>query len=569
MFAGLDVETTAIGSAAPFRIRTVQLASDQGVKYLIAGEDDGKIIEALSDTNNQFVSHTAYDAVALYRYYGIDISDRTIDTRVLGVMAAPDDKAGQAGLKELASTHLDDTLLAAETDLYAEFLRLYRLAHPNAKKAVKKAEVKSWGFDNCPTDNPIYKKYAMLDAETVLKLFPILLSKIKSPEHLIEQEIWLAQQAIKIQQKGLSLDFDKVRKLHDKVERESQLIEQEFSTITGLTPRQPAAVMEWFTADGVDLTAFPRTPKGAYATGGSNRKLLLGLELTERARNAAELWIDYSGYVDRVRRVKEIVACTWDTAIIHPTLQTLGTVTGRMSASSPNIQNYNKKDSTLRNLYVARPGHKLISCDFSQVELRVLAALAGEDKMIDAIANGDDLHQLTADLLGVDRQVGKTVNFLIVYGGGGSKLAQSIDMPVDFCKQVVSNYWRQYPKIAALRSSTMGMDGITTISGRAVPTATLPDGSSKAYANLNYLVQGSARELLVGAWRRYASVPEWADTVWFPVHDELILEVPDNMVDLALERIGECMSCDFYGVPIVADAHVMEDGLKQSRWTCE
>jgi DNA polymerase I-like protein with 3'-5' exonuclease and polymerase domains len=109
-------------------------------------------------------------------------------------------------------------------------------------------------------------------------------------------------------------------------------------------------------------------------------------------------------------------------------------------------------------------------------------------------------------------------------------------------------------------------DGVMLISGRRVPTGRMRNGSSRAYANMNYLIQGSARELLVGAWHRFASKPGRAEMAWFPIHDELVLHVPEALADEVAAEVGEAMSFDFYGVPIKADADILIDRSGRSRW---
>jgi DNA polymerase I-like protein with 3'-5' exonuclease and polymerase domains len=110
-------------------------------------------------------------------------------------------------------------------------------------------------------------------------------------------------------------------------------------------------------------------------------------------------------------------------------------------------------------------------------------------------------------------------------------------------------------------------DTIVNIAGRRIPVGTnRKTGQSRAYANINYLVQSSARELLVHAWKRFADEFGRGDMVWFPIHDELVLHVPDPLVEQLMAEVEACMRFDFMGVPISASAVPLLEPDGTSRW---
>jgi DNA polymerase-1 len=241
------------------------------------------------------------------------------------------------------------------------------------------------------------------------------------------------------------------------------------------------------------------------------------------------------------------------------------------------MQNFSKKDPRMRGIVLPDPGYVLVTADFAQVELRVVAALAREEKMIEVILAGGDLHQLTVELLAelgveITRDTGKMGNFLIVYGGGPKALHDQAGIPIDISREVVYGMREQYPSIDAL-SKYLGMEkeAIRTVSNRRLPVTRVKGsgeraGEIRSYANLNYAVQSASRELLALAWRNLEIGHNRPGIVWWPVHDELVLQVPEDEVEAVIRDVEESMTFEFRGVPIEADAVVLRDEHGISRW---
>lgn len=156
-------------------------------------------------------------------------------------------------------------------------------------------------------------------------------------------------------------------------------------------------------------------------------------------------------------------------------------------------------------------------------------------------------------------------NFLIVYGGGGPRLAAQLKHTITESegRAIVKRYWSQYPAIAALNNHLKNLRELRLISGRYVPVG------DRSHAALNYLVQGSSRELLVGAWLRFereAAIRKLDARIWFPIHDELVIDAPDEHAEEAAKLVSQCMTFSCYGVPIKADADLLIDENGVSRW---
>jgi DNA polymerase-1 len=579
---GLDVESTYMDAAGPwspnYQLRTVQFATKHAA--IVLRMDDPEQVQAARDIvdpagGREFTSHSQIDTVALYTALGADITDRNLDTHWLSIMAAPDDTKGGADLKAQCVTHGMPELQRADKALGRLFDRMYRETHPEVgRRAVKVSTLEAWGFNHVSLDDPVFFGYAGLDAIAVRRLADLLVAAVAAPVHLLRTERFLSTEATRIRLRGHRVDVEALDALQSVTEAEVTEVSGIIVERSGLKPTQNVKLVEWFGEHGAHWEGHPLTDGGKPSLAKEAGIRLLSYPLDEDGRAVAEAFIRHAKVLDRSRKTAAIrdgmVKDSDGLWRIHPTLLSIGTVTGRMSSSGPNMQNFSKKDPAMRGLFLPEPGHLFLSCDFAQIELRVLAALAGEGQMIGVIMGGGDLHQLTADLLDITRQEAKTVNFLIVYGGGGGRLAAQLKYArtEDECRAIIRTYWERYPAISELKESLTALQHeVRLISGRLVPVGRTKDGGSRAYANLNYLIQGSARELLAGAWQMFARRgPAFARMVWMAVHDEMVLNVPEDRVDEVAGRIESDMTMEFLGVPVAAEADVLLDRAGVSRW---
>jgi DNA polymerase-1 len=583
---GLDVESTYLTDRAQFdpkfRVRTVQFATEDTAWVLDANDPSSRrqIESILRAPGYSFCSHTNMDVLSVWVEFGIDIADRNIDTRALAIMADPD-KDNDRDLKTLAGLYGMGELKDDDDELYAWMVERW-VAMGGRKNAARSAiEESGWnafaeGVDDLPD---VFFVYAGKDAIVCRRLLPLLIPATQAPAELLRIEQWLAAQANRIQMRGLRVDENELNALLLQARRITEGAEKYAKETTGgITLRSPK-LHDWFAEHGVDWDDWPgaRTPKGAPSLAKENAKLIGDYPLDIAGRAVFDSLMTFRGSLDLLNKCEGIAARIVD-GRIHPLLNPVGaTTTARMSSSGPNLQNMSKRDRRMRGMFLPDPGHELWTIDFDQVELRVVAGLAREQKMIDTILAGGDLHQLTVDELAtmgveITRQVGKMANFLIVYGGGGKALAEQANIPLDVATEVVYGIRERYPSINAL-SQYMGMrrDEIRTISGRRLPVTRVKGSSSRAgdlrtYANVNYLVQSSARELLVDAWHRFAVDFGHDGVVWWPVHDELVLHVPVGESDQIIADAERAMTLDFMGVPITASAIKLVDEQNVSRW---
>lgn len=628
---GLDVEGTYMGDLGQFdpafEIRLIQFATEDEA-FVLDLADRFQVIAAvdlLADPSTWFCSHTPMDVIAVFTRLGVDITTRNVDTRVLAKMADPDSLGG-LDLKSLATKYAMPQLAEADEILDRIFMELWLAAggKRNAKKAKGKDEddhtdsdVARYGWSAISVLDENYLIYAGLDAIACRRLLTQLATATGAPKELLEVEIWLAGQANRIQIRGMLVDREKLDQLSGGAGHVAEQARAHVAELTGgLSPLSPKlrpheenvlapngkpvkieddqhlgsckkpgcpgcktpikkAAAGWLAEHGVDWSTWTgaTTNTGLPSLEKDNIKLLAAYDLDEQGRAVVDALIEYRSVHDQLNKTKGVRAGLDQHGRIHPTLKTVEAITGRMSSTGPNFQNFSKKNPELRGMFIPEPGHMFLTADFDQVELRVVAALAREQKMIDTILGGGDLHQLTVDELAaggitITRDMAKIVNFLIVYGGGGPALSSQAGIPLDEAKEIVAKFRSRYPAIQRL-SQVMGQQQhvVINIAGRRIPVGiNKKTGESRAYANINYLVQSSARELLVHAWHRFATEFGRGDMIWFPIHDELVLQVPVDLVETVMSEIEQCMRFDFMGVPISASAVPLIEPNGTSRW---
>ncbi len=261
--------------------------------------------------------------------------------------------------------------------------------------------------------------------------------------------------------------------------------------------------------------------------------------------------------------------------------------TGRLSSSEPNLQNIPIRTplgSQLRRYFVAAPGHTLLDADYSQIELRILAHISGDEGMRHAFLSGEDIHRSTAaKVYGLPpemitpqlRSSAKAVNFGIVYGIGAYSLSQDIGVSVKEAQAFIDNYLAAFPGIKAYMENTIqtGRDQgyVATLFGRrrALPELASKNFNIRALGErmaMNTPIQGTAADVIklamVRVWRRLRSEGLKAKLI-LQVHDELIVEAPLEEADRAAAILGEEMqNAVNFTVPLSADVNRADNWLE-------
>lgn len=263
---------------------------------------------------------------------------------------------------------------------------------------------------------------------------------------------------------------------------------------------------------------------------------------------------------------------------IHTTFHQALTATGRLSSSDPNLQNIPTRTEDglrIRRAFVAAPGHVLLSADYSQIDLRVLAHLSADPTLTSAFREGQDIHVRTAtELLGVPpqqvdlnaRRIAKTINFGIIYGMGPQRLAAELGIPLAEASDYIKRYFERLDGVRNFMDETLAKAReagyVTTMYGRRryLPELRSPEGGARAQAEriaINTPIQGTAADLIKVAMIRLAAELKHrglAARMLLQVHDELLVEVKENV----LEQTKEVVKREMEGaaalmVPLKAD----------------
>jgi DNA polymerase I len=250
---------------------------------------------------------------------------------------------------------------------------------------------------------------------------------------------------------------------------------------------------------------------------------------------------------------------------LHTTINQTVAATGRLSTTSPNLQAIpirTELGREIRSAFVAEPGHRLLSADYSQIELRILAHVSGEPKLREAFARGEDIHTATAaEVLGKDpvtltkdeRNVAKMINFGIVYGISAFGLSENLDIPKEQAQAYIDAYLARFPLVQAFIARTIvqaSEDGYaTSLLGRRrpVPELRASNRQTRGFGErvaVNFVMQGSNADIIkvamVRIHDRLRAEGRGARLV-LQVHDELLLEVPETEVTKVRELVREEM----------------------------
>jgi DNA polymerase-1 len=283
--------------------------------------------------------------------------------------------------------------------------------------------------------------------------------------------------------------------------------------------------------------------------------------------------IDYRGLAKLKSTYSDALAALIDpaTARIHTSFHQALTATGRLSSANPNLQNIPTRSEAgrrIRRAFVAAPGMVLLSADYSQIELRVLAHLSRDPTLTEAFAQGEDIHLRTArEVIGSEgkldseaRRLAKVINFGIIYGMGPQRLAGELSIPLSEASSYIKRYFERLPGVRKYLDETLEnareRGYVTTMYGRRryLPELRGPDGGARAQAEriaINTPIQGSAADLIKLAMvRLHAAIREQKleAKLLLQVHDELLLEVAKD----AFEATGSAVKIAMEGVAALA-----------------
>jgi DNA polymerase-1 len=269
---------------------------------------------------------------------------------------------------------------------------------------------------------------------------------------------------------------------------------------------------------------------------------------------------------------------------LHTTINQAAAVTGRLSTTNPNLQAIpirTELGREIRSAFIAEPGHRLLSADYSQIELRILAHVSGEPKLREAFARGDDIHTATAaEVLGKDpatlttgeRSVAKMINFGIIYGISAFGLSENLEIPREQAQQYIDAYLARFPLVQDFIQRTIeqaARDGyVTSLLGRRRPVQEIRASNRQTRSlgerlAVNFVMQGSNADIIkVAMIRIHRRLREEgrAGRLVLQIHDELLLEVPETEVSAVRDLVRSEM-CGAYPLdpPLAVDVGVGDD----------
>lgn len=583
---GLDTETHGLDTYTYPKgrgCRLVQFGNATEAWVLQVDAFRGAITNALRQPRAFTIHNAPFDLQVIDYHLGVSIeelSERVFDTRILAHLLDPrEPQEGGVGLslKPLSAVHVDDTAPDTQEGLAAKFAALYaawkKVAPASevaefARKVGKRPHI-PFGFSTVPIDDPLFVLYAGLDVILGNRLFfelaPLVkdlgLSDLSTFEHHFQSLVAL------MERRGVRLDVPYTERLRDELAAEGETYRKVAAQYGVDNVNSTTQVIESLQAMGEVLTE--KTESGNSLAVG--KEVLLPLADLDKDWERLEVR-EPNPLADAVVRAKR--AKDWGGKYaqafldlrdpddrVHAKIGTLQARTARMSISRPPLQQLPSGDWKVRRAFLADPGQLVIASDYSQVEMRVLAALCQDPTLVEAILSGTDLHDFTAakvfgpDFSKAQRKIAKAIGFGKVYGGGATTVSKQTGQPIDNVRPAMAAYDSTFPGIKRYgqklqRRALYGKREVVTVSGRHLPL-----DKDRLYAATNYVVQSTARDLLAQATVDLFDAG-LGDHILLPIHDEFVGQAPERDAEEVVREIGRVMNSTFYGIPIISDPEV-------------
>ena len=434
-------------------------------------------------------------------------------------------------------------------------------------------------FDQVPISEAI--NYAAEDADITLRLWKFFkpqLHKNNVTKVYESLERPLVPVLADMERNGIKVDRDTLSRMSNSFAQKMAGLEAEIFQLAGRnfnvgSPKQLGEVL----FDELEIPGGKRGKTGAYATGAEILEDLTveGYELPSKVLDWRQLSKLKSTYTDALQDHINI-----ETGRVHTSYSMAGTSTGRLSSTDPNLQNIpirSEDGRKIREAFICEEGSILLSLDYSQIELRILAQIAELDALKEAFFQGQDIHALTASqmfdvpLEGMDpmiRRQAKAINFGIIYGISGYGLARNLRIPRKEAQSFIDKYFERFPGIKDYMESTVNFakeNGyVETLFGRRIHTPEIntrgPQAGFSKRAAINAPIQGTAADVIRRAMIRMPeAIAGLPAKMLLQVHDELLFEVSRDAVDetiLVVKEIMEnaAMPAIEMDVPLIVDA---------------
>ena len=436
---------------------------------------------------------------------------------------------------------------------------------------------KQIGFDEVALEQAA--AYAAEDADITLQLHQALYPQVAREAGLerVYRDIEMPVSLVLRKMERTGVLIDDVRLQAQSTEIATRLIElegQAYELAGGeFNLGSPKQIGQIF-FEKLQLPVVKKTPSGAPSTDEEVlQKLAEDYPLPKLLLEHRGLSKLKSTYTDKLPRMVNPA-----TGRVHTNYAQAVAVTGRLASNDPNLQNIpvrTVEGRRIREAFIASPGHRIVSADYSQIELRIMAHISGDASLLRAFAQGEDIHRATAaEVFGVtplevnsdQRRIAKVINFGLIYGMSAFGLASNLGITRDAAKLYIDRYFTRYPGVAQYmedtRTAAKEKGYVETVFGRRLWLPEINGGNgprrqAAERAAINAPMQGTAADLIKLSM---IAVDDWltrdqlASRMIMQVHDELVLEVPDDELSLVREKLPEMM-CGVakLKVPLVAE----------------
>lgn len=440
-------------------------------------------------------------------------------------------------------------------------------------------------FDRVPIEEAT--KYAAEDADITLRLWDMFKpqlhqSKVTQVYEGLERPLIpvLAQ----MERTGIQVDRETLSRMSNAFAQKMACLEAEIHALAGETfnvgsPKQLGEIM----FDKLGYEGGKKGKNGAYATGADILEDLATVhELPRRVLDWRQLSKLKSTYTDALQD-----HINPETGRVHTSYSIAGANTGRLASTDPNLQNIpvrSEDGRRIREAFVAPHGKTLVSLDYSQIELRILAHVAGIDALRQAFRDGLDIHAMTAsemfdvplDQMTSDiRRQAKAINFGVIYGISGFGLARNLRIPRAEAQGFIDRYFERFPGIKEYMDQTVQFarenNCVKTLFGRVIHTPEInakgPTAGFAKRAAINAPIQGTAADIIRRAMIRMpAAIAHLPAKMLLQVHDELLFEVEDAAVNDLIETARAVM--ENAAAPVVhLDVPLIVDAGKGANWS--
>lgn len=437
-------------------------------------------------------------------------------------------------------------------------------------------------------------EYAAQDADFALRLEAHLRAQMdaKQLEMYEKMELPVAQVLFEMERNGVQIDRAELARQSAELGAELMKLEQEAYAAAGQpfnlnSPKQLQEIL--FDKMGIPTKGLKKTAKGGIST---NEAVLEQLapdyplpKIILQNRSLAKLKSTYTDKLPEMISPKD--------GRVHTTYAQAVAITGRLASNNPNLQNIpirTAEGRRVRRAFTAPQGSVIVSADYSQIELRIMAHLSGDKTLIAAFQNGEDVHRRTAaEVFGIapenvspeQRRYAKTINFGLIYGMGQYGLAKSLGIDNISAKNFIDRYFARYPGVAEYMQRTKEQAAaqgfVETLFGRRLYLPDIHNKNANARAGaeraaINAPMQGTASDLIkramidVSRWLSECEASPWDELLQskliMQVHDELVLEVVETELDFVKEKLPQIMAKVGGGlldVPLVAEVGVEEN----------